>query len=178
MSHDFGSLSASTVVPHDAGTLDVLVEVSGRWYQFSDPDELLQQILNDLFRLFTQANHGFIVFKQDSKLVAKASKTRWQGEEQTRFSRKIANLCIDKRGGTLSEHNIAESKIRSMISAPLVSQSNGLAFGVIQLDTLDVTKRFTVADLRLLMTAAAQGALALDVVQRRLKQSSENDTVS
>ena len=45
---------------------------------------------------------------------------------------------------------------------PLLSRSNGPAFGVIQLDTQDRFKKFTQDDLRLLMAVAAQAGVAIE----------------
>ena len=60
--------------------------------------------------------------------------------------------------------SIADFRIRSVMCGPLFN-AEGKAFGVIQLDTQDRTKKFTQDDLRLLMGVAYQAATALENVQ-------------
>jgi len=58
--------------------------------------------------------------------------------------------------------SIADFRIRSVMCAPLWSAEDNKAFGVIQLDTQDRSKKFTQEDLNFLMAVAAQASVALD----------------
>ena len=60
--------------------------------------------------------------------------------------------------------SIADFRIRSMMCAPLLD-SEGKAFGALQIDTLDQRQRFTKEDLELLVSTASQAALAIQQAQ-------------
>jgi serine phosphatase RsbU (regulator of sigma subunit) len=127
--------------------------------------------------VFRQADRGFIILKEEDKLIAKVIRTRREGQDdKTRFSRKIVNRCMETGQAILSEdasadaqfelsQSIADCKIRSMVVAPMLSRGSGPAIGVIQLDTQDRFKKFTQDDLRLLIAVAAQAAVALETAR-------------
>ena len=80
--------------------------------------------------------------------------------------------------------SIADFRIRSVMCAPLWSKTpdnKDKAFGVIQLDTQDRSKKFTQDDLNLLVGIARQASIALEnakfheeaVVRERLKKDLE-----
>ncbi len=57
--------------------------------------------------------------------------------------------------------SVVDFRIRSVMCVPLCG-ANGKAFGVIQLDTQDRSKKFTQDDLKLLCGVANQAAIALE----------------
>lgn len=143
-------------------------------------DSLLPKIVDSLFALFKQADRGFIILRQQAddreklpeKLIPKVIKTRFgQNESATGFSKTIARECLKTAQAILSDNaiqetrwnnsqSIAEFRIISVMCAPLWTQNNK-AFGVIQLDTQNRSKKFTQDDLRLLMAVAKQASLAI-----------------
>ena len=140
-------------------------------------DAVLEQILVSLFKIFVQADRGFIVLRTDSgALVPRWTKVRRERNEETlRISRTIINKVIDSREAILSadassdtqfamSQSIADFRIRSMMCAPLVD-SDGIAFGALQIDTLDQRTRFQEKDLELLASIASQVAIAIDKAQ-------------
>ncbi len=154
--------------------LAMLLEIGIELTQTMHADDLLPKIVDKLFQVFRQADRGFIILKEDDKLLAKVIKTRREGEDdKTRFSRKIVHRCLETGQAILSEdassdaqfdmsQSIADCKIRSMVVAPMMSRNTGPALGVIQLDTQDRFKKFTQDDLRLLIAVAAQAGVALE----------------
>lgn len=154
--------------------LALLLEVGLELTQTTKTDDLLPKIVDKLFTVFRQADRGFIILKEEDRLIAKVVRTRRAGEDdKTRYSRKIVNRCMDTGQAILSEdassdsqfdmsQSIADCKIRSMIVAPMMTRNGGPALGVIQLDTQDRFKKFTQDDLRLLITVAAQAGVALE----------------
>jgi serine phosphatase RsbU (regulator of sigma subunit) len=60
--------------------------------------------------------------------------------------------------------SIADFRIRSMMCAPLVN-SEGTAFGVLQVDTLDQRNKFRTEDLEVLAAVASQASIAIDNAQ-------------
>jgi len=168
------SSSKQILEAQPAERLAMLLEVGVELTQTTKTDDLLPKIVEKLFHVFRQADRGFIILKEDEKLIAKVVRTRRAGEDdKTRFSRKIVNRCMENGQAILSEdassdaqfdmsQSIADCKIRSMVVAPMMSRNGASALGVIQLDTQDRFKKFTQDDLRLLMAVAAQAGVALE----------------
>jgi phosphoserine phosphatase RsbU/P len=157
-----------------AERLAMLLEIGVELTQTIQTDDLLPKIVDKLFQVFRQADRGFIILKEDNKLLAKVIRTRRpDDDDKTRFSRKIVNRCMETGQGILSEdassdaqfdmsQSIADCKIRSMVVAPVLGRNNGPALGVIQLDTQDRFKKFSQDDLRLLMAVAGQAGVAIE----------------
>lgn len=158
--------------------LQAMVEITQSLGRALSLDEVLPQVLNALFKIFLQADRGFIVLKDAATgtLVPRWTKTRRASDEDSiRISRTIINKVIDSREAILSadaasdsmfasSESIADFRIRSMMCAPLID-SVGNAFGALQIDTLDQRGRFTQNDLELLVSIASQAAVAIDNAQ-------------
>ena len=137
-------------------------------------DDVLPKALDSLFKIFLQADRGFLGMKNDDGvLVPRWCKARRaDAEDAIRVSRTIVNHVMDTQEAILSadaatddrfnaSQSIAEFRIRSMMCAPLVDLE-GNSFGVIQIDTLDQNKRFQEGDLDVLASVASQAAVAID----------------
>jgi serine phosphatase RsbU (regulator of sigma subunit)/pSer/pThr/pTyr-binding forkhead associated (FHA) protein len=177
-----------------AEKLKALLEISADLSKTLQLDPLLPKIVDTLFRLFKQADRGFIILTEEGtgRFVPKVIKTRRQVDEaNARFSRSIVRQCLATGQAFLSDdasadkriplsQSVLDFRIRSVMCAPLVS-GEGHAFGVIQLDTQDRTKKFTQDDLKLLAGVANQAAVALEnarfhedqVARERLKRDLE-----
>src|SRR3954451_21574002 len=96
-------------------------------------DLLMPKIAESLFNVFKQADRVFIIFEDDGKLIPKVIKTRRATEDsnETRFSRKIVNLCLETGQSLLWEDassgkmveltaSIADVRIRSVMCVPLM----------------------------------------------------------
>ncbi len=140
-------------------------------------DEVLPGVLKSLFKIFVQADRGFIVMlTPDDKLIPRWVRLRREDANDTlRISRTIIRHVIDTKEAILSadaasderfemSQSIADFRIRSMMCAPLLD-SEGRAFGALQIDTLDQRQRFTQEDLELLVSTASQAALAIQQAQ-------------
>ncbi len=140
-------------------------------------DEVLPQVLNSLFKIFVQADRGFIVMRsEDGKLVPLWTKMRREDSDDTiRISRTIVNQVMQSKEAILSadaatdsrfemSQSIADFRIRSMMCAPLLD-SEGKSMGVLQIDTLDQRKRFQQEDLSVLASVASQAGIAIDNAQ-------------
>jgi len=158
-----------------ADRLKLLLEVTNNLTRTLDLDSLLPKVLDSMFSVFRQADRAFMVLKEEGtgRLIPKAVKTRRErDEENARFSRKIVNQCLESGQAFLCEdafgdkqfsmsQSIADFRIRSVICAPLQT-NEGKVFGVLQLDTLDRSKKFTSDDLQLLVAVGNQAALAME----------------
>ncbi|MGE0609420.1 MAG: SpoIIE family protein phosphatase [Pirellulales bacterium] len=138
-------------------------------------DDVLPKILDSLFKIFAQADRGFIVMQEspDAPPITKAVKYRRAGSDDTpRISRTIfkeamtskqailsADAATDSRFG--ASQSIADFRIRSMMCVPMIN-SDGASLGIIQIDTLDQRSRFQQEDLEVLASVAAQAAFAVE----------------
>jgi phosphoserine phosphatase RsbU/P len=155
--------------------LSALIEISRNLGRALALDEVLPQVLNSLFKIFLQADRGFIVLETDDKeLAAPWTKARKGSEEAIRISRTIVRRVMESKEAVLSEdamsewtdisQSIADLRIRSMMCAPLLD-SEGKALGVIQLDTLDQRKQFRREDLEVLASVGVQAGIAIHNAQ-------------
>ncbi len=169
-----GSAELSTSA---AAKFDALLKIIQSLGKALLPDKVLPQVLNSLFKIFAQADHGFIVLKGErGELVPRWTKVRDEDSDQSlHISRTVANQVIGSKEAILSadaasdsrfemSESIADFRIRSMMCAPLID-SDGEAFGVLQVDTLDQHHRFEVADLEVLAAVASQAGIAIDNAQ-------------
>ncbi|MGD9634565.1 MAG: SpoIIE family protein phosphatase [Pirellulales bacterium] len=155
--------------------LAALLEITNNLGKALSVDEILPKLLDSLFKIFVQADRGFVVMrpKPDGPLVPVAVKNRREGDEQrTRISRTVVEEAIKSRKAILSAdassderfnmaQSIADFAIRSMICAPMIA-SEGEPLGVIQIDTLNQKSRFTDEDLEVLAGVASQAAVSME----------------
>lgn len=157
--------------------LRALFEISQALGKVLSLDDVFPKVLDSLFRIFVQADRGFIVMRDDQgELVPRWSKTRLGDTHQTmRISRDIVNHVLTTRQAVLSadaasderfdvSQSVARLRIRSFMCAPLID-GEGKALGVIQLDSLDLSRKFQDEDLEVLATVALQAGIAIDNAQ-------------
>jgi serine phosphatase RsbU (regulator of sigma subunit) len=155
--------------------LAALVEISSSLGKVLDVAAILPKLLDSLFKIFLQADRGFVVMRlrADGPPVPVAVKTRRSGDdERIRISRTIIEEAMRSRKAILSAdaasderfnmaQSIADFSIRSMMCAPMVG-TDGQPIGVIQIDTLNQRARFTDEDLEVLAGVASQAAVSID----------------
>jgi len=158
--------------------LRALVEMLGNLGRSLALDDVLDNLLSGLFKVFVQADRGFIGLKLpgDGPVVPRAVKHRHGDDGETvRISRTIVNQVIESKKAILSAdaandsrfdmaQSITEFQIRSMMCAPLLDAEENV-LGVIQIDTLDQRSRFQHEDLEVLASVAPQAAFALQYAQ-------------
>jgi sigma-B regulation protein RsbU (phosphoserine phosphatase) len=171
-----------------------LLEISGNLSKTLDLDALLPKIVDNLFQLFRQADRCFVIQAEEGtgRLMPRVVKTRRpQDETNARPSKTIVRRCLETAQAFLSDdasrddriqlsQSVVDFRIRSVMCVPLCAP-DGKAFGVIQLDTQDRSKKFTQDDLKLLWGVANQAAIALEnarfhqeaVVRERLNRDLE-----
>ncbi len=172
------SWRADLLVARPEVKLKAMVEISKNLGRAVVLEDVLVKLLDSLFKIFIQADRGFIVLRSpgDGALVPKAVKYRREDDSRgVRISRTIINEAIAGKEAILSAdaasdarfqmaESITDFKIRSMMCAPLVD-SEERALGVIQIDTLDRRTRFGEDDLELLGSIAVQAAGAVEKAQ-------------
>lgn len=165
------------VTPSLQARLTALMGISRALGKALALDEVLPKVLDSLFKIFLQADRGFIVLRgDDGSLIPRWTKARRAGQdEMIRISRTIVRRVMDSKEAILSHdvtkddrldmsQSIAELRIRSMMCAPLLD-SEGNPLGVLQVDTLDQRKRFQAEDLEVLTTVAIQAGIAVHNAQ-------------
>jgi serine phosphatase RsbU (regulator of sigma subunit)/pSer/pThr/pTyr-binding forkhead associated (FHA) protein len=158
--------------------LKALVEIGQNLGKALGLGEVLPKLLDSLFKIFVQADRGFIALKDSAtgRLVSKAVKYRRQQDaERARISRTIVHAVMSGKEAILSADAASDSRfgmaesivdfpIRSMMCAPLID-SAGNALGVLQIDTLDQRSRFNREDLDVLASVAWWAAMAVENAQ-------------
>lgn len=157
--------------------LRALIEVTENLGASLGLDEVLQKTLDSAFKIFVQADRGFIALRDrpDGPLVPHAVKHRRGDGETIRISKTIVSQVLDARQAILSadaasderfdmSQSIADYHIRSMMCAPLLDSENR-GIGVIQIDTVDRRSRFQQEDLDVLAAVARQAAFAVENTQ-------------
>jgi serine phosphatase RsbU (regulator of sigma subunit)/pSer/pThr/pTyr-binding forkhead associated (FHA) protein len=150
-----------------------LLEISSNLSKTLELDPLLPKIVDSLFNLFRQADRCFLIQAEEGthRLLPRVVKTRRPQDEMTaRFSASIVRRCLataqayltdDASKDVVLSQSVIDFRIRSVMCVPLCG-ADGKAFGVIQLDTQDRSKKFTEDDLKLLWGVANQAAVALE----------------
>jgi serine phosphatase RsbU (regulator of sigma subunit) len=154
--------------------LNAILEISRNLGKALALDEVLPQLLNGLFKIFVQADRGFIVMRtEEGRLAPLWTKVRRKDSDDTiRISRTIVERVMETKEAILSadaaadsrfemSQSIADFRIRSMMCAPLLD-SERKSIGVLQIDTLDQRKRFQPEDLEVLASVAVQAGTAID----------------
>ncbi len=155
--------------------LRALLEISKNIGSTLLVDEVLPKILDSLFKIFPQADRGFILLKDEEKnrLVPKAIKNRREQEDDSlKVSRTIVKQVMENGQAMLladassdqqfnMSQSISDFRIRSIMCVPLPGQS-GKPIGIIQIYTEDRRQQFTQEDLDLLLSVASTAAMSLE----------------
>jgi serine phosphatase RsbU (regulator of sigma subunit) len=158
--------------------LRAVMEISQNLARTLNAEEVFPKILESLFKLFPQADRGFIVLKDPvgGTLQVKSQRVRRDDLiDSTRVSATILHEAMNKRIALLSadatsdqrfqsSDSVASMTIRSVMCAPLMGQT-GDPLGAIQIDTVNNAQPFAADDLEVLASMATQAALALENAQ-------------
>ena len=157
-------------------------------------DAVLPLILDSLFRIFPQAEWGFILLRDPDtgRPQVRTSKSRRHDEDDVLpLSLTIVEQAMEGGKALLSadatrdsrfskSESLLDLQIRSVMCSPMLEIS-GQALGVIQLSTRDLGQQFTTDDLDLLAGVTMQCARALEnatlhetlLAQREVEQELE-----
>lgn len=133
-------------------------------------DELLDMILESVFRHLNSEEGAIYLKDERDQLRIAASRSLFAGRRNFTFSRKLETEVIEKGMAALvydAEHDkrfsssmsIVGAGIRSLVAAPLLSGDTTL--GMIVLSSRAAIRQFTEADLQLLVSMASVAGLRL-----------------
>ena len=154
--------------------LRAILEISlalGKVVALSD---ILPVILKSLFKIFPQADSGFLLLKENNtgKLRIRCSHSRRSDTDDVPISQTVvrqameggqailsADVCGDRR--FQHSESLLDMQLRSLMCTPLMDTS-GNAMGVLQVSTFDVSQPFNSDDLDVLVSVGAQAGLAVE----------------
>ncbi len=135
--------------------------------------EVLEKTLGSLFRIFPQAERGFILLRKadgDDPILQAVKHRDPEGGPLTVSTTVFAHV-MDKGTAILSENLVTDSRFgnpgslqgetRTMMGVPLLNQDRS-PIGMIQVDTRDQKARFSQEDLDLLVAVAGPVGLAVE----------------
>jgi phosphoserine phosphatase RsbU/P len=164
------------MVATDAAKLQALMQINRQLGNALALDEVLPGVLGCLFDIFPAADRGFVVMESpDGNLIPRWVKTRRKGstdDETVRISRTIIRQVMESGEALMSfdaaddsrfdsSQSIADFSIRSLICAPLLN-SEGKAFGVLQIDSTQGRGQFREGDVDLFAGVAAQAGIIIN----------------
>ncbi|MEX0704580.1 MAG: SpoIIE family protein phosphatase [Planctomycetales bacterium] len=155
--------------------LRAVLEIGRLLGRVLDLEDILQTTLDQLFKIFPQADDGFVLLVEPDgkKLSVKALKSRTpEGDLDVRVSKTIVQQAMSSGEAILSadaaedsrfdmSQSISNLRIRSIMCVPLISKS-GEPLGVIQLDSKGLSRQFLDEDLEMLASVASQASLAVE----------------
>jgi signal transduction histidine kinase len=169
-----GSAERACVGIHPQEKLRALLEISRDLGGTHDMQGVLVRTLDALFRIFPQAERGFVILKKDGagSPAPRAFKVRGDHAGRVTVNRTIFNYVINLGQAVLSEDvrtdvrfgdskSLEDSQLRTLICAPLKNHQRHPT-GILQLDTRDPSSRFNSEDLNILAAVAGQVSVAVE----------------
>lgn len=174
-----------TIYGHDpAQKLQVLLEISQHLARTLDLEPLVHKLLDQLMRLFPQADRSMVLLLEEDRFVVRGQRCREpQDAASYPYSRTIVRRALDEGIGILSEDAKADKRfeasdtltslaLHSVICVPLIGQERK-RLGVIQVDRFRRGLAFRTEDLHLLTTISLQVAVALENAQLHAERLQE-----
>jgi sigma-B regulation protein RsbU (phosphoserine phosphatase) len=170
------SVSSTNISIYDQGPaqkLQVVLEIAQHLGRTLDVNDLVAKLLDQLMRLFPQADRGLVVLGDPNRPTLQEVRERRANESGNfRYSRTLIQEALDKGVAIFSEDmgtsppvDVSESirslNLRSVLCVPLICQ-DGRRLGIIQLDRSRPDNGFRLEDLHLLTTVGLQVAVVLE----------------
>lgn len=169
------SLNEKLIAQDPATKLQVVLEIAQQLSRTLEIDPLLEKLLEQLLRLFPNADRVMAILCEQDRLIVRAQRGR-PGKDLSKlpFSRTIVKRALDEGIGLLSEdlqtdkryetsHSIASLDLHSTICVPLINVE-GRRLGVLQVDRFCKGYGFRVEDLHLLTALGMEVAVVLENV--------------
>jgi serine phosphatase RsbU (regulator of sigma subunit)/pSer/pThr/pTyr-binding forkhead associated (FHA) protein len=167
------SLDAAPSAVNAEEKLRHVLEISRKLGESLLLEDVLERTLESLFKIFPQADRGFVLLKKGEKidLDPRAIKFRGGGTGNLTISRTVLNYVLNERRAILSSDTATDGRfdqsqsiigaIRTMLCVPLLDVDRNLV-GILQLDTCDDRGKFREEDLGLLVAVASQVSVGVE----------------
>jgi sigma-B regulation protein RsbU (phosphoserine phosphatase) len=167
------SINQSVYGPDPAQKLQTVLDISQNLSRTLEIEPLVDKLLEQLMRLFPQADRGMVLLGEPDHLVVRGQRCRHQEDATAHpYSRTIVKKALEEGIGILSDDvrgdarfkgsaTITSLEIRSLLCVPLVGPDQK-RLGVLQLDRTRSGRAFKMDDLQLLTTIGHQVAIVLD----------------
>lgn len=153
--------------------LQVVLEIAQHLGTTLDLEPLLEKLLEQLIRLFPNADRAMVLLCEGDKLVVRGQRCRHEDDASAYpYSRTIVNRALEEGVGLLSEDvrgderfnasaTLTSLDLHTLLCVPLIGQG-GKRLGVIQVDRFRRGQVFRFEDLQLLTTICLQVAVVLE----------------
>jgi adenylate cyclase len=155
----------------NARKLALLLEASKGLARAVDVGELLDTIAAFVFQIMDVDRAAILLADEGGELTAKVSRDRWGATAARAMPRSIARTVMDERVAVLTDNapeddrfggqSIFAQRVRSAMCAPLIG-GEGRVLGVLYVDNLTATQRFTGDDLDFLIAFSGIAAVAIE----------------
>jgi phosphoserine phosphatase RsbU/P len=158
----------------DAGQkLQTVLEIAQHLAHTLEVEQLVDKLLEQLLRLFPQADRGMVLLGDADRLVVRGQRCRLQEDATAHpYSKTIVKKALNEGIGILSDDlrgdarfhgsaTITALEIRSLMCVPLMGIDQK-RLGVIQLDRTRVGRAFQVEDLQMLTSIGLIVGVVLD----------------
>ncbi|MFO0968217.1 MAG: SpoIIE family protein phosphatase [Gemmataceae bacterium] len=178
------TISASLYGQDPATKLQVVLEIAQNLGRTLDLDPLLDRLLEQVMRLFPQADRALVIFTEHDKLVLRAQRGRTGHENNLLpYSRTVVNRALEEGMALWSEDVQEDARfqssqtltalgLHSVLCVPMINPE-GKRLGVLQVERFRKGQSFKVDDLHLLTAIAIQVAVVLEnlaLQAQRLKE--------
>jgi sigma-B regulation protein RsbU (phosphoserine phosphatase) len=152
--------------------LQVVLEIAQTLARTLELEPLLDKLLEQLLRLFPQADRGLVVLCEHDRLVLRAQRGRRPSLTELPYSRTVVSRALEEGAGILSQDVTGDPNIklsatlvalnlRSFLCVPMIAP-DGRRLGVIQLDCTGPGLSFREEDLEVLTAIALQATVVLE----------------
>ena len=178
------SINEKLFAQDPATKLQVVLDIAQQLARTLELDPLLDKLLEQLMKLFPQADRMMVILCDEDRLIVRAQRTR-QGHDLSAvpFSRTIVKRALDEGIGLISEdlqsdqrfvssNTITSLDLHSIICVPLINLDKH-RLGVIQVDRFGKGFGFRVEDLHLLTAISMQVTVVLENVALHAEKLNE-----
>src|SRR5688500_2315969 len=155
----------------DQQKLELLLQVSQGLTRTLSIDALLEKIVDFSFQIFDGDRVSTLLADDKDELVPKISRDKQGTEAGRTVPSSIARRVVEEKLAILSDNapedarfggqSILMQRVRSAMAAPLIG-SEGRVLGLLYVDNLTTTNRFTEEDLEFLVAFAGIAAVAIE----------------
>ncbi len=169
-----GPSTTASAAPLDSNgqrRLELLLEVSKGLGRAREPGDMLRDIVATVFEVLEVDRAALLLLDEDDELAPAIARDARGADLTVAVPRSIARRAVEERVAILSDNapedrrfggdSIIAQNVRSAVCAPLMA-SEGRVLGVLYVDNLTLTHRYTEEDLGFLIAFAGIAGVAIE----------------